>query len=200
MTDRGGISAYIAVLVVSFLLGFTHERAFAHGGLSLDMDVCKLQLGKYAMHFVGYQPQATGNKEFCEDIPEVGPTVVVLDAIDAALREMPIEVRIIRDTGGKSDAEAVTVLHLLPQRYPTGSITFEHKFDRPGKFVGLVMAGEKGEYVSRFPFSVAGNKSSYEKYLLILAVPLFGFALYRFSGRARRAAGQRPNSTTNKTP
>ncbi len=195
MTDKGGMSAYIAVLAAALLLGFAPGRAFAHGGLSLDLDVCKLQLGKYAMHFVGYQPQATGSKEFCEDIPETGPTVVVLDAIDADLREMPIEVRIIRDPGGKSDAEAVTVLHLLPQRYPTGSISFEYKFDQPGKFVGLVVAGEKGEYVSRFPFSVAGNKSGYEKYLLILVVPLFGFALYRFSGRARRNAGQRPNPT-----
>lgn len=199
MMNRGGMPAYIAGLAVALVLGFTHGRAFAHGGLSLDMDVCKLQLGKYAMHFVGYQPQATGSKEFCEDIPEVGPTVVVLDAIDADLREMPIEVRIIRVPGKKGDAEAVTVLHLLPQLYPTGSITFEHKFDQPGKFVGLVMAGEKGEHVSRFPFSVAGSKSNYEKYLLILVVPLFGFALYRFSGRARRTAGQRPNPT-NEAP
>lgn len=200
MIYRGGMSAFFALLVAALLFGSTHEQALAHGGLSMDKDVCKLQLGRYAMHFTGYQPEATGSKEFCEDIPETGPTVVALDAIDAELREMPIEVRIIRDPGEKGDREAITVLHLAPQRYPTGSISFEHKFDQPGKFIGLVTAGERGEYVSRFPFSVASSRPAYEKYLLILAVPLLGFFLYRFSGRARRAAGHRPTSSPNAAP
>lgn len=200
MIERGGMSAFIAVLVAVLLFGSIHERAFAHGGLSMDKDVCKLQLGKYAMHFTGYQPEATGSKEFCEDIPETGPTVVALDAIDAELREMPIEVRIIRDPGEKGDAEAITVLHLAPQRYPTGSISFEHKFDQPGKFIGLVTAGDKGEYVSRFPFSVASSRSTYKDYLLILVIPLLGFALYRFSGRFRRTAGHHPTSSSNEAP
>lgn len=196
MAGRGGRAASVVVLVAALLSGFA-QQAFAHGGLSMDKDVCKLQLGVYAMHFTGYQPEATGSKEFCEDIPEAGPTVVVLDAINPELREIPIEVRIIQDPGEKTDAQAVTVLHLAPKRYPTGSISLEHVFDQPGKFVGLVTAGENGEYVSRFPFSVAGNKSTYGKYLLMLVVPLLGFVLYRFSGRARRAAGHRPVSSSN---
>jgi hypothetical protein len=164
----------------------------------MDKDMCKLQLGKYMMHFTGYQPEATGSEEFCEDIPKTGSVVMALDAIDAELREMPIEVRIIRDAGEKGDAEAVTVLHLAPQRYPTGSISIAHQFDQPGKFVGLVTAGEKGEHVSRFPFSVAVSRPAYEKYLLILVVALLGFALYLFSGRARRATEARANTSSNK--
>lgn len=186
MIDRASMPKIFTIVVTVFFLGFAHQSAIAHGGLSLDKDVCKLQLGKYAMHFTGYQPEATGNKEFCEDIPELGHTVVALDAIDDALREIPIEIRIIRDPEGKSEAEASTVLHIPPRLYSSGSVSFEPKFDQPGKYIGLVTAGDKGEYVSRFPFSVARKKSPYGKYLLMLVVPLLGFALYRFSGRARR--------------
>ncbi len=200
MFKKRNARTYVAIFLAVLLFGSMHERSFAHGSLSMEKDMCKLQLGRYMMHFTGYQPEATGSKEFCEDIPKTGSVVVVLDAIDAELREMPIEVRIIQDAGEKGDAEAVTVLHLAPQRYPTGSISIEHKFDQPGKFVGLVTAGEKGDLVSRFPFSVGISRPAYEKYLLILVVVLLGFALYLFSGRARRAAEARANTSSNKLP
>jgi hypothetical protein len=188
MNDRSGRAAFFAAGVAALMLGLAQVPAFAHGGLSIDKDVCKLQLGKYSMHFTGYQPQVDGSQEFCEDIPAVGKTVVVLDAIETELRDLPIEVKIMQDPGEKGDAGAVSVLHLAPQRYPTGTVTFELTFDKPGKFVGLVTAGEKGEYVSRFPFSVGSAKSAYGQYLLFLAIPLLGFALYKYSGRSRKVA------------
>lgn len=200
MIGQSPIRTLLAAFAAAVMFGMPHSGALAHGGLSMDKDVCRLKLGSYAMHFTGYQPQATGSKEFCEDIPQTGQTVVVLDAIDAALREMPIEVRIVQDAGENTKAEPVTVLHLAAQRYPTGSVSFEHTFERPGKFVGLVTAGDKGEHVSRFPFSVASAKPAYEKYLMLLVVPFLGFALYRYAGRARRASAYRPASTPTNGP
>ena len=129
--------------------------------------MCKLRIGPYAMHFTGYQPEATGTKEFCEDIPVVGHTIVAFDAIDPPLRTVPLEVRVIRDTGDEHDLEAITVLHLQPKVYPSGSVTFEHDFTEPGKFVGLVMTSDdKGQYVSRFPFSVARGWTRLQPYLI----------------------------------
>jgi len=97
----------------------------AHGGLSLADDVCKLTIGPYTMHFTGYQPDSTQEKEFCEDIPAIGRTVVALDYIEEALRPLPTEVRIIRDTGapdaGKDgNLDAITILHIPPKVYPNG--------------------------------------------------------------------------------
>lgn len=197
MFEKRSTRAYVAIFMAVLLFGPMHERSFAHGSLSMEKDMCKLQLGKYSLHFTGYQPEATGSEEFCEDIPKTGSVVIALDAIDAELREMPIEVRIIQDAGEKGDVEAVTVLHLAPQRYPTGSISIEHQFDQPGKFVGLVNAGENGEHVSRFPFSVGISRPAHEKYLWILVVVLLGFALYLFSGRARRAAEARASTSSS---
>lgn len=165
----------------------------AHGGLSMDSDMCKLRIGIFNMHFAGYQPQAHGNQEFCEDIPMVGETVIVMDAIDPELREMPIEVRLIEDIGDESkldesQLDAVTVLHHPPKIYETGSIPLQYNFARAGKYVGLITAGDKGLYVSRFPFSVGVEKTSYGMYLLVAGVFLVGLGFYRYAGRARRLA------------
>jgi hypothetical protein len=137
----------------------------AHGGLSLADDVCKLTIGPFTMHFTGYQPDSTQEKEFCEDIPAIGRTVVALDYIEEALRPLPTEVRVIRDSGPEDPKdpqalEAATIFHMPAKVYPNGSINFEYNFSQPGKFVGLVTTGEKREHVSRFPFSVGQTKDN----------------------------------------
>ena len=149
-------------------------QAQAHGGLALAEDMCRLTIGPYNMHFTGFQPDNTRNKEFCEDIPATGRTIVVFDYMDDALRPMPVEVRVIRDTGSEQDLQAITVLHLPPKVYPAGTINFEYNFDQPGKFVGLVNVGGQVERVSRFPFSVGEMK-----------IPLpASYLLYAFAGGA----------------
>ena len=74
----------LAGLVLAIGIPFS-SQVQAHGGLSLADDVCKLTIGPYTMHFTGYQPEATQEKEFCEDIPATGRTVVALDYIEEAL-------------------------------------------------------------------------------------------------------------------
>jgi hypothetical protein len=164
----------------------------AHGGLSLADDICKLTIGPYTMHFTGYQPEATQEKEFCEDIPATGRTVVALDYIEEALRPLPTEVRIIRDTGaaaqGKEEnLEAITILHIPPKVYPNGSINFEYDFMQPGKFVGLVTVGDKQQqHVSRFPFSVGEPKGT-SPYLIVGIAAVIG-AVVVFFLRGRKSA------------
>jgi len=144
----------------------------AHGGLSMAEDMCKLTVGPYMMHFTGYQPDLSQSKQFCEDIPGTGNTVVVLDYIEQELRTLPLELRIIKDTGSEENLDAITVLHLPPKVYTNGSVDFEYVFEKPGKFVGLVTVGEKKEYVSRFPFSV-GELNIFTRYFMsIYMVPV----------------------------
>ena len=110
------------------------------------------------MHFTGYQPLSQ-EEEFCEDIPEVGKTVIALDYIQEELRPLTTEVRIIRDTGSEENLDAITVFHIPPKVYPAASIAIEHSFPEKGKFVGLVtVSGGAQDYVSRFPFSVGEGR------------------------------------------
>jgi len=149
--------AGLCVLLLAIGAPFSTE-AQAHGGLALAEDMCRLTIGPYNMHFTGYQPDNTRNKEFCEDIPATGRTIVVLDYMDDALRPLPTEVRVIRDTGSEQDLQAITVLHLPPKVYPNGTVNFEYNFAQPGKYVGLVTVGGTPEHISRFPFSVGEGK------------------------------------------
>ncbi len=170
----------------------------AHGGLSLADDVCTLTIGPYTMHFTGYQPDSTQEKEFCEDIPATGRTVVALDYIEEALRPLPTEVRIIRDTGPgggqpgpeeQQNLEGVTILHVPPKVYPNGSINFEYQFAQPGKFVGLVTVGEKGEYVSRFPFSVGEPKGTSPYLIVGIAALVVAAVVFFLRGRKSSSMG-----------
>ena len=180
---RALLAALTALL--SALAGAT---AHAHGGLSMDQDMCKLRVGRYLMHFVGYQPDSAAATEFCEDIPQTGRTVVVLDYIDAELRDLPAEVRIIRDTGSEANLDEITVFHLPAAVHPTGTLHFEHVFTEPGKFVGLVSVGGAEKLVSRFPFSVGKPRSMLPLIAGAALIIAGGVALYLVAARRRERA------------
>jgi hypothetical protein len=163
----------------------------AHGGLALADDMCVLTVGPYRMHFTGYQPLSQ-EEEFCEDIPEVGKTVIALDYIQEELRPLKTEVRIIRDTGSEADLDAITVYHLPPKVYPSASITVEHVFADKGKFVGLVtVTGGAQDYVSRFPFSVGEGRPTPKAAIIapvVLVIAMGAFFLMRSRRKNDNAA------------
>ena len=157
-------------------IGVPFSAQAQHGGHELDTDLCILRVGPYRMYFNSYQPDTTYDRQFCQDIPAIGHTVVVLDYIEQELRALPLEVRVIRDTGSEQDLQAVTVLHIPPKVYPNGSVDFEYNFDKPDKFVGLVTVGDQQEHVSRFPFSV-GESNFFSRYIFsIYMVPVAALA------------------------
>ena len=148
-----------AALSVLAFAGLSAAPAEAHGRLGAAEGRCRLFIGPDVMNFTGYLPEASKN-EFCEDIPSTGPMIMVLDAEQEELRDMQVELRIVKDIGDEAreaeNIEAVTVAYKPPHSYPNGTINFEHTFDEPGYFVGIVtVIGQHGErWVSRFPFSV----------------------------------------------
>lgn len=182
---------YMRPVLLSLVLtvGFSFTtQVQAHGGLSLAEDMCKLTIGPYMMHFTGYQPNSSKEKEFCEDIPATGRTIIALDYIEEALRPLPTEVRVIRDTGSEEDLESITILHIPAKVYSNGSINFEYNFKEPGKFIGLVTTGINQEHVSRFPFSVGEGSSSMPSNLVFAmagALGLGGFFLFKVGKKSK---------------
>lgn len=157
-------------------------QAQAHGGVSLNEGQCIMKIGPDEMNFTGYQPLKS-RETFCDDIPDVGPTIIVLDAKQDELRDMALEIRVLRDVGQKDDKEnldANTEVHVPPRKYSKGTLNFEYNFGAKGKYIGLVTArsddGTK-EYVSRFPFSVgetAGKDMTIAVFFAALAAVGFG--------------------------
>ncbi len=142
------------------------------------------------MHFAGYQPNSQ-QKEFCEDIPERGRTIVALDYFSPELRQMEVELRVIRNSG-KSSAEsnnvdAITEIYLPPQKRPTGTFNFEHNFEE-GNYVGLLkLRDESGEHISRFPFAVGQVSMQHTTHLaLMFLMLLVGGGVAIWVSRARR--------------
>ena len=177
------MTVFRAALVA--LVVFVGSPVWGHGGLSMEDDFCKLTIGPDLMHFTGYQPDATSEREFCEDIPSTGRTVIVLDYLDEKLRDLPVEVRIIRDTGNESNLDAVTVFHQAPTVYGRGSVSVEHNFPEYGRFVGLVTVVEDPPKISRFPFAVGtGGSRTWMLYALFGAGAIaIGAVLYVVSAR-----------------
>jgi len=183
---------FIAVVVSSGLVFSGHVHA--HGGLALADDLCILTVGPYTIHFTGYQP-LTQEEEFCEDIPEIGKTVVALDYINDELRPFETEVRILRSGASLNintrttsqdvekvsaeDLKSMTVFHLPPAVYPSASIMIDHTFSEKGMFAGIVtVTGEGKEYVSVFPFSVGEGRrvnilTDVVPYVLLVAAAAF---------------------------
>jgi len=191
----------LAALVCCWLVAAV-PAAWAHGGVSIEDDKCVLRIGGYLMHFTGYQPEQTGAQEFCEDIPITGLAVIVLDAIDDALRDMPIEVRVLRDAndlgndarveelGGDAAIEAATLARLPAAVHPTGSLTLKYAFAEPGRYIGYVRArpavGE--EVIAVFPFAVGGGSRQWQLYVaVIVGTVLLAAVLFALANRARQA-------------
>ncbi|MFZ3328915.1 MAG: hypothetical protein WA231_24945, partial [Methylocella sp.] len=144
--------------------------------------------------------------EFCDDIPSAGQMVVTLDMQESELRDMLTEIRLIKDEGTHTtmnglpfltDAELsspqvldpVTITHVLPRTYPTGTLTFEHTFPENGKFIGIVTVknGHGQTYVSQFPFSVGqGFGKSIGIYVSMVGVLAAGVFLIWHLGRKQK--------------
>jgi hypothetical protein len=197
------IRGLAALLLATVLLS---SGAYAHGGVGMQDNRCVLRIGPDLMFFTGYQPQ-NSREEFCDDVPNIGQTVVALDMQEIELRNMLTEIRLIKDDGTHtqmnglpflSDAElankaaldAVSIAYFPPKKYPTGTLNFEHTFPENGKFIGIVtVENEHGQrFVSQFPFSVGQQLGkSLAFYGLILAGLAAGvLGIWYYGGKQRK--------------
>lgn len=179
------------VMVVCLMLAIgTPHSAQAQHFHELDKNFCILKFGPYGMHLTEYQPDTSDRQELCGDIPSTGRTVIVLDFIEGELRSLPVEVRVIKDTGSEQDLQAITVVHVPAKVYTGGFINFEHSFSQPGKFIGIITVRGKEEHVARFPISVGeGGVVSHVMHYLMVIVPIVviaGGAAIFFLVRGRR--------------
>ncbi|MBH2042885.1 MAG: hypothetical protein I8H87_04965 [Comamonadaceae bacterium] len=184
----------------SALLAVAAASAWAHGGVGMEDDKCILRIGSDRAHFAGYQPEHRASQEFCEDIPEVGRAVIVIDFIHPALRERVVEFRILRDADGlgakaryedlgdKDRIAQRTMVALPAKTYPHGTVTLDHRFSEPGWYIGLLSATDPASgktETSVFPFRVGVR--NYWKYLPLPLLFLgLAWLLYRLTGPRRK--------------
>lgn len=204
MSPTKGSSTFMnrfILVVVLFLL--SSPPGEAGGGLVLQDDTCILQIDFYSAHLTAYQPATSGNEQFCEELPDTGKTIFVLDYLHPSLKEVPVDFRIIRDVTGQgrfvklSNVEALgnlephSIFYQPPQVRADASLKIEYEFEEKGLYVAVVSAGHPSNdstYMAVFPIAVGAPRLGFPlAVLLIIAVP--GFFLVR---RYRRLASVSP--------
>lgn len=128
------------------------QLAGGHGGVVAEEDTCLLRMGFLQAHFTLYQPESRGSEEFCEDLPDIGSSLFIVEYLHDMMKEMPIDFRIIRDEQGFgifanwedvasiADLEAQTVLHRVLAPQPAGVLALRHEFEQPGGYIGVAVA------------------------------------------------------------
>jgi hypothetical protein len=173
---------------------------YAGGGVALKDDKCIISIGFYTAHFTAYQTDGRGNEQFCEDLPDAGGTLFVLDYLHSSLKEVPVDFRIIRNETGMGEfarlehIEALdnidqhTVFYREPSVESNGSYQVEHFFAEAGEYVGIVSAGHPSNgktYYAVFPFTVGILRLDYWAAIaFFFAVGLFTYIMVKKSRTA----------------
>lgn len=142
--------------------------ALSHGSVTADGDLCRIQVGYLTAHFKIYLPRAHQHQQFCEDLPDRGEAVFVMEYIHDQLSSAAVDFRIIRNVTGLGrfatlndvneieDLEAVTVFYQAA-RVDNDVLTAIHSFDHAGEYLGIVTASNPNTqrvYSAVFPFEV----------------------------------------------
>tara|TARA_R100001143_G_scaffold55705_1_gene51872 strand:- start:5760 stop:6794 length:1035 start_codon:yes stop_codon:yes gene_type:complete len=141
---------------------------YAHGSVTAEDDLCIIRIGFYRAHFKIFQPGSSGQTEFCEDIPNTGESIFVMEYLHQELGNVPVEFRIIHDVTGLGrfarledvrqidDIDAATVFYQGPA-VESDVFTVLHEFEENGDYLGIVTARhpDRDEYYQAvFPFKV----------------------------------------------
>lgn len=177
-------SAWTRVLLGLAMLAASNLAA-AHGGVVMEEDQCVIDIGLFRAHFTIYQPQSRGSEEFCEEVPDLGETIFVMDYLHESLRQMPVDLRIIRDVNDRKqyanwedvqqieDLEAATLFYQPPRVEPAGALTSNATFEDSGWYIGIVTTRHPTldrEYNAVFGFHVGGKGFGWWPLLLLIAL------------------------------
>ncbi len=150
-----------------------------HGGVVLEDDLCLINVGFYQAHFTVFQPTSRAHKQFCEDLPDLGESIFVLEYLHDGLGALAVDFRIITNPTGMgrftawtdieqlADIEAVTVFY-QPHVINPDVFSVLHNFTESGEFVGIVTAihPDGKTYRAIFPFEVGFELDDYSEYAM----------------------------------
>jgi len=189
------------LLFVVFVLA-PLNLARGHGSVLLEDDICLLEIGFLEAHFTIFQPDTRGRQEYCEDVPDVGHSVFVLEYLHDFLREMPVGFKIIRDDTNfgrfanwedvlsLGDLQPYTVFEQQPFEHSFGVMTVNYEFLDEGSYIGIVTASDPRadkSYHSVFQFQVGSRP--YGIMLGILALVICLQVFYWYSNRHKEDVG-----------
>lgn len=157
------------------------SQSWAHGGVSVEIDTCRIPVGDAWVHFTGYTPTFSADTEYCNTIPNVGATNLVFDYEDPKLKKMTVEFEITKEPSGER------VYYQAPKAHKTGTIDAQIDFSKPGAGEGkylthvtLVNDGKKIDAHLPFTVSSGGVASGVSFGMLMIFLGLMALAIFAY--------------------
>ncbi len=169
MNFKNKIIALFTLLVVMLPIA----PVWSHGGVSVEIDSCRIPVGNHWVHFTAYTPNVSGDTEFCNSIPQNAKANLVFDYESKKLRKMTVEFEITKEPEGK------VIYHQDAAKVPTGTLNAVVDFtNQPkGKYlahVTLINGEERTD--AHLPFTVGSSGTSASDTLKI-AVMILGILI-----------------------
>jgi hypothetical protein len=184
--------AAAAALAILFLPAFapTPVQAISMDKASTIRDQCEISIGPDLIGVVAYMPDRSRDR-FCGDFPSTGRIIFTIDLVAERLRDLPVEVRIVKEPKGElteeDDLAPFTVAWFAPRLYPGGAVPLEHVFEESGDYAAFITVTEHSgtKRTTRFGFTVGGFWQFYATAILagvFLAGALLAYWQYSESG------------------
>ena len=187
----------VLVLLSGMVFTLLHSvGALAGGGMVLKDDACVIEIDFYSAHFTAYQPEASGNEQFCQQLPDIGETLFVLDYLHPSMKEVPVSLRVIHDVTGQGDyvklkhvdeiedIESLTVFYQPPVIRPDASFQIDFDILEEGNYIGIVSVGHPSTdaiYTAVFPFEAGGLDINYSLPVILLLLIITIILISRWS-------------------
>jgi hypothetical protein len=167
-----GKTRLFAAVLLSVLFLPLAARAGGDGPEAMSMgNMCMVMFGYDMIHITSYLP-GQSRSEYCEEIPSTGKVIMAFDIENPKFRDLPIEIRIIRDPltpiAGDANLDPITEVHFPAKLYKTGTFSFEHEYLANGHYMGMVtLTKENGEKETQsFKFSVGATFMQWVPFIL----------------------------------
>ncbi|MGH8550024.1 MAG: hypothetical protein ACRERU_15760 [Methylococcales bacterium] len=144
------------LLVNTLIMGvLAAPSTWAHGGVSVTIDSCRIPVAADNwVHFTAYTPSLTEDTEYCDSIPEIGPTNLVFDYENKQLRNMSVQFEITKEPEGNQ------IYYQPPEVQKTGTVNAAIEFSEfgEGDYLAQVTLINEGKKIdAHLPFSVGGG-------------------------------------------
>ncbi|AMK76528.1 MULTISPECIES: hypothetical protein [Methylomonas] len=161
------------------VVGLMSTNANAHRGALEEIDVCKTRLGFERVHLTAYTPTLSGDREYCNIIPGVGPTKLVFDYEGKSMRNLNVEFEITKEP------EGIRVFYQEPQKVKTGTMNSSVDFNQygAGHYLAHIAIVDKDKRLdSHIPFSVGleslPGKNYVQRIVIIGSLCLLVYGLF----------------------
>ena len=173
-------------LILPLLIVLTPTLSLSHGGVVLEEDICLIKVGFYQAHFTIFQPETRQHQQFCEDLPDTGDAIFILEYLHDGLEQMEVDFRIVKNTTGNgqfanlediakiADLEAITVFYQPPIKKPDVFAAL-HNFEESAEFIGIVKAQDPSTskvYTAVFPFETGFTSGDFGDLASLTAIPI----------------------------